>query len=146
MVARASLGSWWWPYEGEVNGDLLLEELLTVGALDGCLCFIQRSVLNEDVALRNVSLMFSIQISNAYLDVTCPPIQVHVQILNSAKLSKHVVQILLCRLFVYVGDNDDPSFNGAHSCCAGLGARVAGLGVGLGLVNVHFHIGHGCSC
>jgi hypothetical protein len=87
-----------------------------------------------------------------YLDVTRPPVQVHVQVLDGAVLAKHVLQVLLGGLLVHVGDNDDPALDGAHGGCAGVGARIAGLGVRrrllglLGLlrrVDVHLGVGHG---
>lgn len=84
----------------------------------------------------------------AHLDVTCPAVQVHVQVLDGAKLAEQILQVLLGRLLVYVGDDDDPALDGAHSCRAGLGARIASLGIRgrgvalLGLVNVHFGVGH----
>lgn len=96
-------------------------------------------------------------LAGAYLDVTRPPVQVHVQVLNGAKLAKHVVKVLLGRLFVHIGDDDDPALDGAHSYCAGFGQRVARLGAGswriarrvfgrvTDLVNVHLGVVlHGC--
>lgn len=62
-----------------------------------------------------------------YLDVTASAIQVQVHVLDLAKLSKLVLQALLVRLFVDVGDDDDPAFNRAD--CRGLG-----MGLHFGLV------------
>lgn len=54
---------------------------------------------------------------------------------------------------MYVRDDDDPAFNGANGSSAGLRARIAGLGVGrgllrlislVGLVDIHFCVGHVC--
>jgi hypothetical protein len=69
----------------------------------------------------------------AYLDITSPPIQVQMQILNCAIFAEHVLEILLGGFLVNVGDDDNPAFDGADGSCAGAGARVAGL-----------EIGHGC--
>jgi hypothetical protein len=55
IVARAALAGWRRAHKGKVDGDLLLKELLAVGALDSGLCFFQGSVLDEDVALYKVS-------------------------------------------------------------------------------------------
>lgn len=55
MVARAILGGWRWAHKSEFDGDLLLEELLSVGALDSFLGLAQRGVLDENVALGPVS-------------------------------------------------------------------------------------------
>ena len=55
VVARAILGGWRWSHESEFYGDLLLEELLAVGALDSFLGLAQRGVLDENVALGHVS-------------------------------------------------------------------------------------------
>jgi hypothetical protein len=91
-----------------------------------------------------------------YLDVARPPVEVHVQVLDGAELAKDVLQVLLGRLLVHVGDDDDPAFDGAHGCCARVGARFTGVAVGGGLggglggrVNVHFGVGHvlfACGC
>jgi len=67
------------------------------------------------------------------------------QILDRAKLAKKILQILFGRLLMDIRDDDNPALDGAHGGCAGLGARVAGFGVGgglLGLVDVHFGVGH----
>ncbi len=67
-------------------------------------------------------------------------------ILDCSELAKQVLDILLGRFLVHVCDDDDPAFDGADRGCAGLGARVAGLGLAggaLGLVDVHLCVGHG---
>jgi hypothetical protein len=67
------------------------------------------------------------------------------QILDGAVFAEHVLKVLLGGLLVHVGDDDDPAFDGADGGCACFGARVAGFGVGrgvLGLVNVHLGVGH----
>ena len=46
VIARASLASWRWAYEGEVHGNLLLEELFAVRAFDRCLGFLDGVVLD----------------------------------------------------------------------------------------------------
>jgi hypothetical protein len=53
MIARTSLGGWRWPYESEFDGNLLLEELVVIGALDCSLCFIEGGVFDEDVTLKS---------------------------------------------------------------------------------------------
>jgi hypothetical protein len=54
-IACASLASWWWAYEGEVDRDLLLEKLLAVRAFDCCFGLLDGVVLDEDVTLPRVS-------------------------------------------------------------------------------------------
>jgi hypothetical protein len=51
VVARAALGGWRWSHESELDRDLLLEELVAVGALDGGLGFVEGGEFDEDVAL-----------------------------------------------------------------------------------------------
>lgn len=84
----------------------------------------------------------------AHFHVTRSSVQVHVQILDLSILSKHVLNVLLTRLLVHVGDNDDPAFYAAHSDCL-LGCssvvRVSGLPRASWrrrLVDVHLCVGH----
>jgi hypothetical protein len=164
MIARAALAGGRWSYESKFDGDLLLEELIAVRALDGSLCFVEGGVFDKDVALdsmhqhfRGISkhhTAFQVQCHGTYLHVTRPSVQVHVQVLDSSIFAKRVLQIFLCCFLVHVGHNDDPAFNGAHGGRASLGARVAGLGVRgrglllvlllllLGLVDFHLGVGH----
>ena len=58
------------------------------------------------------------------LDVTGSAIEVHVEVLDLAKLAKHVLDILLARLLMYVRGDDDPAFNATHGGCVFGGARV----------------------
>lgn len=51
MIARASFAGWRRSDKGEINRDLLLEQLLVVGTLDGGLRFVERRVLDQDIAL-----------------------------------------------------------------------------------------------
>jgi hypothetical protein len=51
VVARPSLAGWWWSHESEFDRDLLLEELVAIGALDGGPGFVEGGVFDEDVAL-----------------------------------------------------------------------------------------------
>ena len=51
----------------------------------------------------------------AHLDITSSAIQIQVQVLDLSKVCEQIVQILLASLFVNVGDDDDPAFNGADS-------------------------------
>jgi hypothetical protein len=160
VVARSSLGSWRGSHESEFDRDLLLKELVAVGALDGGAGFVEGGVFDEDVALavmhQHTRYVYAwldatvlARLLGTYLDVTRPAVQVHVQVLDGAELAKHVLQVLLGRLLMHVGDDDDPALDGTHGGCAGLGARVAGLGVRrrglllLGRVDVHLRVGHG---
>ena len=52
VITGASLAGGRRPHESKVDGDLLLEELFAIGALDGCLGLVEGGVLDEDVALR----------------------------------------------------------------------------------------------
>ena len=56
--------------------------------------------------------------AQAYLDVPCPPIQVHMQILDLAVFAKELLQILLAGLFMDIGDENDPAFDRADGDCA----------------------------
>jgi len=47
-----------------------------------------------------------------YLHITGAAVKVQMQILDLSKLSKLVLNILFCRLLVYVCDQDNPSFYG----------------------------------
>jgi len=49
----------------------------------------------------------------AHLDVTCPTIQIQMQVLDLSKVRKLVVDILLACLLVYICGDDDPAFDGA---------------------------------
>jgi hypothetical protein len=51
VIARTALGGGWRSYESKFDGDLLLEELVAIGTLDGSLCFVEGGVFDEDVAL-----------------------------------------------------------------------------------------------
>lgn len=71
------------------------------------------------------------------------------QVLDSAVLSEHILQVLFSGFFVHVGDDDNPALYRANGGCASCGAGVASFGVSgraLGLVNVHFGVCHGCGC
>ena len=46
------------------------------------------------------------------------------KVLDLAKLAKHVLNVLLARLLVYVRSDDDPALNAAHGGCVLGGARV----------------------
>ena len=48
----------------------------------------------------------------AHLDITRSSVQVEVKVLDLPVLGKFVCYVLLGGLFVDVGDEDDPSFNG----------------------------------
>ena len=78
------------------------------------------------------------------------------QILDVAKLAKHFLEVLLTRLLMDVGDEDDPAFDGAHGhgssegvlvrCGGGFGAVVVVVVVVAGRrggVDVHFVGCHG---
>ena len=69
------------------------------------------------------------------------------QILNVPILAKQLLQILLARLLMYVGHEDDPAFDRAHGYGSGGGVLVGrgGFGsvAGRGAVNVHFGGRHG---
>ena len=89
-----------------------------------------------------------------HLNIPRPPIKIHMQILNIAILAKQLLKILLARLLMDVGDEDDPAFDGAHGHGAGGGRLlVRGWGFGgstravagrrRGAVDVHFGGGHG---
>lgn len=51
MVPRTCFASRRRPYKGEIDGDVLLKQLLAVGAFDGGLCFVEGGVFDENVAL-----------------------------------------------------------------------------------------------
>jgi hypothetical protein len=160
VVAGSCLGGGRGPHESEFDRDLLLEELVAVGALDGGPGLVEGGVFDEHVALaamhQHTRYVYAwldatvlSRLLRTYLDVTCAAVQVHVQVLDGAVLAKHVLQVLLGRLLMHVGDDDDPALDGTHGGRAGLGARVAGLGVRrrgfllLGRVDVHLRVGHG---
>jgi hypothetical protein len=50
------------------------------------------------------------------LNITRPPIQIQVQILDLAIVRKLIVQILLASLLMHIRDDDDPAFDGADGC------------------------------
>jgi hypothetical protein len=52
VVSRASLGNRRWAHEGKVDIDFLLEQLLTIGTLDGGFGIVEGRVFDEDVALQ----------------------------------------------------------------------------------------------
>jgi hypothetical protein len=54
VIARTALAGGRWAYESKLDGDLLLEELVAIGALDGGLCFVEGGVFDEDVALESM--------------------------------------------------------------------------------------------
>lgn len=55
VVARPALAGWWWSHKGVVDGDLLLEQLLPMSALDGCFGLIKRGIFDKSVALPSVN-------------------------------------------------------------------------------------------
>ena len=88
-----------------------------------------------------------------HLHIPSPPIQIHMQILDLAKLAKELLYILLAGLFVYIRHHDDPALYAADRDRAGRGAgfvrarggfliAVAGGGGG-GVVDVHLFGSHG---
>lgn len=89
----------------------------------------------------------------SHFDITCPSIQVHVQVLDLPEIAKEFLQILLTGFFVDVGDENDPAFDGADGDGTSGGARVGGCGcdrAGGGAVggvrwgiDIHFCGGHG---
>jgi hypothetical protein len=46
------------------------------------------------------------------LDIARAAVQVQMEVFDLSKLCKLVRDIFLCCLFVYIGDQDDPTFNG----------------------------------
>lgn len=86
--------------------------------------------------------------SPSYLDVTAPPVEVEVQVLDLAVLAKGVVNCLLVDLLVQVRHDDDPALYGAHGGRLGVRHHVVDLCLGglgrAGLVDVHLHVGHDC--
>jgi len=48
---------------------------------------------------------------NTDLDVACPSIEIEMTALDLAKVGKLVQYILLGRFLVYIGHQDDPSFD-----------------------------------
>lgn len=75
-----------------------------------------------------------------HLDVTSPPVQVQVHVLDIAVLGEPLLQILLARLFVHVRDQDNPALDGAHG---GRAARRLGCVFAAGLFGVELHLGGG---
>lgn len=57
MIASTSFAGRRRPHKGEVDGNLLLEELFVVCALDCSLGFVEGGVLDEDVSLLDSQLM-----------------------------------------------------------------------------------------
>ena len=55
VIAGSALASRWGAHKGKVDRDLLLEQLLAVGALDGGLGLVEGGVFNENVALLQIS-------------------------------------------------------------------------------------------
>ncbi len=60
-----------------------------------------------------------------YLDITRPSIEIHMQVLDLAKVGKFVAHVFLGRFFVHVAHDDDPAFDGADGDGAGVRARIA---------------------
>lgn len=73
------------------------------------------------------------------------------QVLDLSIVCETVIQILLARLLVDVGDDDDPAFDGAHGGRVGVGGHAAVLGLvlavfgGEGRIDIHFCISHDCA-
>lgn len=97
---------------------------------------------------RNLFAKKKVESAPSYLDVTAPPVEVEVQVLNLAVLAKGVVDCLLVDLLVQVCHDDDPALYGAHGGCLGVRHHVVDLCLGglgrAGLVDVHLHVGHDC--
>jgi hypothetical protein len=72
------------------------------------------------------------------------------QILNLSKIRKLVIEILLASLLMYICDDDDPTFDGAHGCRVGVGRHRGVFSVRVLLlrggrrIDVHFGVGHDC--
>lgn len=47
-----------------------------------------------------------------HLDVTCPPVEVEMKILDGSEVCELLLDVLLGRLLVDVGNQDDPSLDG----------------------------------
>jgi len=74
-----------------------------------------------------------------------------VQVLDLAKLSKQILDVLLTGFFVDVRRDNDPALDTAYGGCVLGGAGVAGVCLvvfvvdgRLGDVDVHFRVGHDC--
>lgn len=61
--------------------------------------------------LKTLSENGLIRRNNTYFHITRPTVKVQMQVLNLSKLSKFILHILLCSLFVYVGHKNYPTFN-----------------------------------
>jgi len=66
------------------------------------------------------------------LNVTSPPIQIQMQILDLAIIRKLIIQVLLTSLLMNIRDDDDPALDGSdgrrvrvrlHGCCFAVCAR-----------------------
>lgn len=151
-----------WAHESEVDIDGLLEELLSIAALDRGLCFAHGRELNESVslcpvisptshALRGIArdVLCPLHSISSYLDVSRSAIQVHVHILDLPKVAKQILQVLLRCFLVDVGDDDDPALDAADRYGVLGGLTVANGVVGLailivrvGRVDLHLGVGH----
>lgn len=67
------------------------------------------------------------------------------QVLDLAEIRKFIVQVLLARLFVYIGYDNDPAFDGAYRSCVGVSLHRGGLafaGGAAGDIDVHLIVSH----
>ncbi len=86
---------------------------------------------------------------STYLDISSPSVQVQMQVFDLPVLAKHILDILLGRLLVQIGDDDDPALDTTDGRCVRCRRAVATVlagGVGRGgrrsLIDLHLRVGH----
>jgi len=62
--------------------------------------------------------------SQTHLDIASPTIQIQMQVLDFAKLGELILEILLGRFFMNIGDEYDPPFDGCANVSEGKGEWV----------------------
>lgn len=112
----------------KVDADRLLEQLLSVCALNGRPSLREGRVLDEDVSLRALSCQPCSWTSNklaprlssrhrsarTHLHITGPAIQIEVQVLDLPILPKQILYVFLGSFLMHIGDDDDPAFYAAY--------------------------------
>lgn len=137
--------------ECKVHLDGLLEELCLVRAVNGCAGLLEGRVLDQrvslDASLHQQSISSQRVLAQTHLDVTASSIQVQVHVFDLAILSKNILQRLLVCLFVDIGDDNDPTLDGADGRSFRMGLHVGLVARGRRGgrrvdVDIHFYVGH----